>query len=157
MEGEASAASLPSIEVATFEELKSALEARRGQAFLLNFWATWCEPCVEELPDLADLHTKFVEEGGGVVGISYDLMVPGPGEDAVLSMVSRFATGREIPFDNYIFDDEDYSRINEWLELPGPVPVTLAIDAKGEIVDRQEGKAGPERFEAMMRAALASK
>ena len=156
MEGGASAASGPALRIATLEELKTELEARRGRAYLLNFWATWCEPCVEELPDLADLHTKFVDQGGGVVGISYDLMVPGPGPAKVLQNVERLARGRELPFDNYVFDDDDYSRINAWLELPGPVPVTLAIDARGEVVDRQEGKAGPERFEAMMRTALGS-
>lgn len=141
----------------TLEGLEAELEARQGRAYLLNFWATWCEPCVEELPDLAELHEKFEGQGGEVVGVSFDFMVPGPTEASVLQLVQRFAEGRELPFENFIFDDTDYDRINERLGLPGPIPVTLAIDAGGNIVDRQEGKAGPERFEAMLRAAMASR
>lgn len=153
---EASSVTLGVTRVVSFEELQVALEQYRGRAVLLNFWATWCEPCVRELPDLAEVHQAFRDEGGVVVGISYDLMVPGPTPESALQLVSEFAAGRELAFDNYVFDDEDYDRINAWLDLPGPVPVTLAIDASGEIVDRHEGQAGRERFEAMMRAALGS-
>ncbi len=143
--------------VATLEELQVALEGYRGQAVLLNFWATWCEPCVRELPDLAEVHEAFRDENGIVVGVSYDMMLPSKGPAVVLEKVQRFAADRELGFDNYIFNDDDYDRINAWLELPGPIPFTLAIDASGKVVDRQEGPAGRERFEAMMRAALDSK
>lgn len=153
---EASAVALGVTRVVTLEELQAALEQYRGRAVLLNFWATWCEPCVKELPDLAEVHEAFRNEGGIVVGVSYDLMVPGPTSESALKLVLEFAAGRELGFDNYVFDDEDYDRINAWLELPGPVPVTLAIDASGEIVDRQQGQAGRERFDEMMRAALDS-
>ncbi len=154
--GEASDIQLGATRVVTLEELQSALESYRGRAVLLNFWATWCEPCVAELPDLAEVHEAFRERNGVVVGVSYDLMVPGPTPESALALVERFAAGRELGFDNYVFNDEDYDRINTWLELPGPVPVTLAIDATGKIVDRHEGQAGRERFEAMMNSALGS-
>ena len=86
--------------------------------------------------------------------VSYDLMVPGEGEAEVLEKVRSFLTGRGIEFDNYLFDDDDYDRINDWLDLPGPIPVTLAIDAAGEIVDTHEDRAGRARFEEMIERAL---
>ena len=140
--------------VTTLEELEQALETYRGKAVLLNFWAMWCEPCVEELPDLAEVHEAFVDEGGVVVGVTYDLMVPGPPAEEVHKRVSLFVDKKGFHFDHYLFDDADYDRINERLDLPGPVPITLALDAEGNEVDRQEGQAGRERFEAMMNKAL---
>jgi len=153
---ESEAVASGSTRVVSLEELQTALESYRGRAVLLNFWATWCEPCVRELPDLAEVHQAFREKGGVVVGVSYDLMIPGPTPESALKLVEQFAAGRELGFDNYIFEDDDYDRINAWLELPGPVPVTLAIDAAGKVVDRHEGQAGRERFEAMMHTALGS-
>ena len=43
-----------------------------GKLFLINFWATWCAPCVAELPALQSVHTKFKDRGFQVVGIAVD-------------------------------------------------------------------------------------
>jgi len=43
-----------------------------GQVVLVNFWATWCQPCREEMPMLADLHQELQSEGFQVVGIALD-------------------------------------------------------------------------------------
>ncbi|MGD1877855.1 MAG: TlpA disulfide reductase family protein [Kiloniellaceae bacterium] len=44
----------------------------RGQVVLVNFWATWCVPCVAEMPDLERLHTALADEGFAVLAISQD-------------------------------------------------------------------------------------
>ena len=44
----------------------------RGKVVVLNFWATWCAPCVEETPALNRMHQQFVSSGGTVLGISID-------------------------------------------------------------------------------------
>jgi peroxiredoxin len=51
---------------------KTALENFRGQVVLLNFWATWCVPCREELPELVRLQEKFRKRGLVVVAVSVD-------------------------------------------------------------------------------------
>lgn len=43
-----------------------------GKVVVLNFWATWCAPCVEEMPSLNRLHEKIAGEGGMVLGVSVD-------------------------------------------------------------------------------------
>ena len=52
---------------------KVALSDLRGQVVVLNFWATWCAPCVEEMPSLVQLQQRFKDKGITVVGISIDV------------------------------------------------------------------------------------
>ena len=52
---------------------KVALGELRGKVVVLNFWATWCAPCVEEMPSLVQLQQRFKNKGLTVVGISIDV------------------------------------------------------------------------------------
>lgn len=144
----------PSIEIVDLAGLRGALERHRGRAVLLNFWAIWCAPCVAELPELVRVHDEFADRGGGVIGVSYDLMVPGPTHESIAAKMDGFARARGIDFPILIYDADDYDAINEHFALPGQVPVTLAIDRAGNVVDRVEGQAGIERFRALMELAL---
>ena len=52
---------------------KVTLSQLRGKVVVLNFWATWCAPCVEEMPSLVQLQQRFKDKGLTVVGISIDV------------------------------------------------------------------------------------
>lgn len=52
---------------------KIALADFRGNVVVLNFWATWCAPCVEEMPSLVQLQQRFKNKGVTVVGVSIDV------------------------------------------------------------------------------------
>jgi thiol-disulfide isomerase/thioredoxin len=144
----------PDIRVVDLAGIEAALEAHRGKGVLLNFWAIWCVPCVAELPELVETAHEFRDEGGVVLGVSYDLMVPGVTREGVLEKMRAFVRERDVDIPVLVYEADDYDAINERFELPGQVPVTLAIDREGNIVDRQENQAGKERFAAMMRKAL---
>lgn len=144
----------PSISIVDFAGLEPALEAGRGEGMLLNFWAIWCAPCVAEMPELVEVAHEYRERGGRVIGVSYDLMIPGADASTIETTMREFLDGRRLDIPVLIYDDVDYSAINERFELPGEVPVTLAIDKNGVVVDRQEGKAGKQRFDEMMRKAM---
>ena len=151
----ATAARAP-VEIVDLGGLEAALAAHRGQAVLVNWWATWCEPCVAELPDLAAVVEPYSGRGAVLLGVSYDLMVPGVERTQVVARVERFLAGRGLSFPVLIYDAADADAINERFDLPGPIPVTLAFDRAGVLVDREDGPADRARFEAMLRTALAA-
>jgi thiol-disulfide isomerase/thioredoxin len=147
-------ASDPDVRIVDLTRLDAALTQHRGQGVLLNFWAIWCEPCVAELPELVEIARQFRGRQGVVLTVSYDLMIPGVTGDEVLKQMHAFMAKRKIDLPVLIYDAADYDAINKRFSLPGPVPVTLAIDRSGTIVDRHEGRAGKSRLVAMMRKAL---
>ncbi len=143
------------VEVVSFDQLEQALGQDPGEGMLINFWAQWCGPCVAELPELIEVAEEWYPKGGRVHTINYDLMTPTSNVDGIVAEVNDFLDGRSLGLRSVlIYDEADYDRINEHYDLPGEIPVTLAFDKGGNLVDRVEGKAGKERFEEMMRKAL---
>lgn len=63
---------LPALSLPDLDGTLHALSEYRGRRVLLNFWATWCVPCLEEMPALAEAQTKFGENAPIVVGIAMD-------------------------------------------------------------------------------------
>jgi hypothetical protein len=74
--------------------------------------------------------------------------------DQVLKQMRAFVIEHKVDIPVLIYEADDYDAINKRFGLPGPVPVTLAIDGRGTIVDREEGPSGKARFIAMMQKAL---
>jgi thiol-disulfide isomerase/thioredoxin len=142
-------------EFANLASLEAALAKQHDHGVLLNFWATWCAPCVAELPGLVETAREFKGRGGELVLVSYDLMIPGVSRDDARTLVTSFVSKRKIEVPVFIYDAEGYDEINARFELPGEVPVTLAIDRHGKIVDRQEGRGDKARWAEMMQRALA--
>ncbi|MEM6793977.1 MAG: TlpA disulfide reductase family protein [Acidobacteriota bacterium] len=62
----------PDFELLGLDEERHRLSDFRGQPLLINFWATWCLSCREELPALERLHQKYAEKGIAIVGVATD-------------------------------------------------------------------------------------
>jgi peroxiredoxin len=62
----------PSFSLSTLDSKKINLAMYAGEYVLINFWATWCAPCIEELPDLNKLHDHFKDRGLRVLTIAVD-------------------------------------------------------------------------------------
>ena len=67
----------------------------KGKLFLINFWATWCAPCMEEMPALQALHAKFKDSGFQVIGIAVD-----DTEENVREALQRYGITYPIIIDN---------------------------------------------------------
>ncbi len=114
----------------------------KGQVVVLNFWATWCPPCREEIPDLIALQKQYASQGVVVVGVSLDDGGPAP--------VARFARKMEINYPVVMGKREtaaDYGGI-------AALPTTFIIDRKGNVLDELIGATDRAGFEAKLKSAL---
>jgi peroxiredoxin len=114
---------------------------------LLDFWATWCEPCVASLPELETIQRKYDARGLTIVGISVD----GPRN---FSKVRPFVSRMDLTFP--IVLDEDGS-LQERYQVRA-MPTSILIDSSGQIVHVQTGyrPGSNEEVEALIRGLLAA-
>ncbi len=137
------------LKVQTFAELEATLQSLRGKPAIVNIWATWCPPCVAELPDLVATAREYRPKGIAFVGISYDLLGRQKERSGVTAAVRRFMASRGVDIPVVILDEDDSDAVTRKFGLSEFVPYTLAFDWNGAIVDRQEGSTNRERFSAM--------
>ena len=110
--------------------------------------------CVAELPEFEAAAAERAADGLQVLTISYDYMVAGVEAESALAKVRGHLERSGQGFEVLIYDEDDYDGINELLALPGPIPVTLALDAEGVEVGRVDGSTDLEGFRALAAAAL---
>lgn len=103
------------------------LSEHAGQPLIINFWATWCAPCVEELPLLNAFHAK--DNGWGTIGIAVDTPAN------VQRFVQRFSLAFPIGIAGTVG-----VRLSRELGNTGGLPYTLVVDKKGKIRDRKIGQ-----------------
>lgn len=111
--------------------LRAELEARRGQVVVLNMWATWCGPCVEEFPDLITFAHEATPEEVAVIAISSDF------PEDLESQVIPFLNETNPPFPVFLQDEHEDIFIPavdpEWT---GTYPHTVVFDRAGNISSR---------------------
>lgn len=121
---------LPPIQVSTLEGQRLALPLPVGRPVLINVWATWCPPCVKEMPELADFAQAEGAQGVQVIGIALDET------EAVRAWLAQ----RPSPYPHYRDDAGDRDAGVALGNPAGVLPYSILIDARG-IVRRQ--RVGP--------------
>lgn len=114
----------------------------RGKAVLLNFWATWCEPCKIEMPWFVDLQNKYASQGLQVVGVAMD--------DASPSEISSFARKLGVNYPVLIGKEEVGAQYGGIEYLPS----TFYISRDGKILDHVFGLVSKSEIEANVEKAL---
>jgi thiol-disulfide isomerase/thioredoxin len=110
----------------------------RGKVVVLNFWATWCGPCVREMPTLARLQEKFAGDDFAMVIVSQDR---GGWKD-----IDRFMARLKLDFPNSLLDDR--LKMSREMQVQS-LPVVAILDRQGNEVGRVVGGAEwdtPEAF-----------
>ncbi len=119
------------------------LSSLRGKAVLVNFWATWCEPCKIEMPSLVDMQKKYGPQGLQIVGVAMD--------DADDKEISTFAHKMGV---NYMVL-RGTEKVGDLYGGIDRLPMTYYLDRSGKVVDETMGMAGEATFEDAIKRALA--
>ena len=119
---------VPDLTLETLDGASIDLAKQDGRLLLVNFWATWCAPCREEIPDLKALHSDLEEDGLTVIGVALDRK----GRE----VVDPFVDQHEI---NYpIVVDAEGTAEAEFGPIPG-LPTTILVTPDGQITKRVVG------------------
>ena len=111
---------------------------------MLNFWATWCAPCLKELPDLVRVQDKYGALGVQVIGAGHD---PPDRSDEVL----EFARAKKLNFPIVLGADADQMKA---LGLRVALPATVVLDREGRVIERFQGVFERRELEATIDRAL---
>jgi peroxiredoxin len=114
----------------------------KGRIVVIDFWATWCPPCVAEIPGYIEFQKKMESQGVTIVGLSLDEI---PAAD-----VKKFVTSRGINYPVAIASQELFQAYGK----AEGIPATYVLDREGRIRFQKVGAAPIEDLEAIMKTLL---
>ncbi len=132
-------ARLPDVNGAT-----GSLEQWRGSVLVVNYWATWCAPCREEIPVFVRLQGRYGSRGLQFIGIAIDRP----------DKVAEFAREFHINYPLLLGGVEAIELLRQVGNRAGVLPYTLVIDRKGNLVSREPGGLKEARLESLIRPLL---
>jgi len=121
--GKTTTSSAPVLKAVQYEELKAVLEQNDDVLYVVNFWATWCGPCVEELPGFMEVNAEYAENPKfKMILVSLDNV------KELDKTVKPFIANHNITTDVYLLDDN--KRMNLWIPAfkaswSGSIPATV--------------------------------
>jgi thiol-disulfide isomerase/thioredoxin len=120
------------------------LAAKRDKVVLLNVWATWCGPCVFEIPELQQIHDRYAAKGFEVIGVSVD--------ESGVESVKQFVDEHKMRYPIVLDAEGKLANILQTSVLP----TSIIIDRQGKVVWKKYGAIfkGDQELEKAIQAAL---
>ncbi len=133
------------IHPATADQFRAVLEHHRGKVVVVNYWATWCIPCLQELPELDLLQERYADRGLVVLAVSMD--DPEKLEDRVRPFFAKRAPGL-VSYLASAGEDDSVEFVTSFdPEWPGALPTTMFFDRGGELTNIHLGRMLYAEFE----------
>ncbi len=133
----------------TAHELLNRVRDGKARVTVVNLWATFCQPCVEEFPDLVRLEKAYRDQGVRVFFVSVDF-------DSELPAVRRFLQRQGVTYPTFLKAQDDDNAFITALhpDWSGALPATFIYDAQGRLRHFHEGKGDFTLFERLVQEVL---
>lgn len=142
----------PPVRVISAEELGPLLKPKDARPLLVNYWATWCDPCREEFPDLVKIDRDYRRKGLDTIAISLDDLTE------LKTEVPRFLRLMKVRMPVYLLQAADPEPSIKMVDPTwrGALPATFLYDATGVIVYRKFGRFDTAELRAAIEKAVST-
>ena len=137
---------VPNLNLTTIEGKSIAMASLQGKMVVVNFWATYCPGCIEEMPDLVNSYKKYHDQGLEIIAVSV--------ADDPPNQVLNFAQKNALPFP--VVHDSD-GKISQAFDNVSLTPTSFIIDQKGRIIGKTIGKLDFVSLHKLLNQSLANK
>ncbi len=124
------------------------IKGLKGKVVVIDFWATWCKPCVDEMPKMKKIYAEYHDKGVEFIGVSLDQ----PKEQGGLDKLKKFVADKEIPWSQYYQGNGWESEFSKSWGVSG-IPCMFIVDQEGKLVTVE----GREQIEKLIPELLKKK
>jgi peroxiredoxin len=148
---------MPDFTLASAQGKNIRLEELRGQVVMLNFWATWCGPCRQEMPELEKLYQRYSKAGFTILGINIENSTDTTKRDEILNFVTEKKLSFPVLYDNKKVVTTTLEQ--QFLGKNMGMPTTVFLDRNGNARFLHEAyKPGDEAtYKKMIKTLLSEK
>jgi thiol-disulfide isomerase/thioredoxin len=127
---------LPELSLLDLSDKQHSIKEWQGKILVINFWATWCPPCLKEMPEFEAMQNEFSDKGLQFIGIALDDADP----------VKEFMASKKITYPILMGEDQGTKLAHDLGNIVNTVPFTVIVNKKGFVVKSHMGELTREQL-----------